>query len=55
VRDEAIDQRGVDAVVHGVEEAVAAGGEVAGDCGARGWLLRAWVREATSTIGSEGI
>jgi hypothetical protein len=32
VRDEAIDQRGVDAVVHGVEEAVAAGGgvEVAG-------------------------
>lgn len=26
VHDEAIDQRGVDAVVHGVEEAVAAGG-----------------------------
>jgi hypothetical protein len=34
VRDEAIDQRGVDAVVDGVEEAVGAGGVGVGDCGA---------------------
>src|SRR5262245_33820305 len=38
-RDETGDQRGVDAVVDGVEEAVGAGGRVecAGDCGTSGW------------------